>query len=285
MTLLAPLRLRVLWAAVALFNFAGISALAWAQFETRATQTLPNESFGVVTGDFNHDGKLDVAVVGDYLSIFLGNGDGTFQAPINYPGPFYSIAVADFNNDGNLDLVVAPEGNTVSVFLGNGDGTFQPPKSSATTNACSFIAVGDFNRDHKMDIVVIDYTEISILLGNGDGTFRAPSDNNSFVGAQELAVGDFNNDHFLDVAVVGVFGGSQDLGILLGNGNGTLQDAISYSLPIPPVQSRRRTSTWMATWTSPSERLAAVSPCYWAMAMVPFNRLKRTLEEAVFLFW
>jgi hypothetical protein len=64
--------------------------------------------------------------------------------------------------------------------------------------------------------------------------FQAPSDNNSFVGPQWLAVGDFNNDHKLDVVVVGFFGGSQDIGVLLGNGDGTLQDSLTYPLTYTP---------------------------------------------------
>jgi WD40 repeat protein len=226
-----PFRLyRLPWAVVvALACLAVVPVPVWAQFETFVTQKLPNETLGIVTGDFNHDGKLDVATIGDYLSIFLGNGDGTFQPAVNYTALGDWIAVADFNNDGNLDLVSANGDNSVSVFLGNGDGTFQPPKISYTTNNCSFVAVGDFNGDHKIDIVALNYLTISVLLGNGDGTFQAPIDNKSFPGnGYWVAVGDFNNDHRLDVAVVGY-----GYGILLGNGDGTLQNATYSSFPNP----------------------------------------------------
>ena len=71
---------------------------------------------------------------------------------------------------------------------------------------------------------------VSVLLGNGDGTFQPPSDNDSFVGAAWLAVGDFNNDHKLDVIVSGQFGANDDMGVFLGNGDGTLQSALIYPL-------------------------------------------------------
>src|SRR5439155_7272305 len=89
----------------------------------------------VATADFNGDGKLDLAVAnfsGNTVSIFLGNGDGTFHVQLDYATGTdpYSVAVGDFNRDGKMDLAVAnglgSSGNTVSVLLGNGDGTFQP---------------------------------------------------------------------------------------------------------------------------------------------------------------
>jgi hypothetical protein len=176
------------------------------------------------------------------LSTLLGKGDGTFQKPVVYSYPLgVPIAVGDFNGDGKLDLVVTgalgdggPSGNTVNVLLGNGDGTFQAPLVSPTTEFPTFVAVGDFNHDGKMDVAVIDPPYISVLLGNGDGTFQAPSDNDSFFGPQWLAVGDFNNDRRLDVVAVGYFGSSTDMGVLLGNGDGTLQSALTYPLGNTP---------------------------------------------------
>ena len=220
---------------------AAISTPALAQFETRSTRRFPvkDASFSIATGDFNNDGKLDIAAInGRYLAVSLGNGDGTFQTPVSYSTSLtYSLSVGDFNGDGNLDIVVADfDTASVNVYLGNGDGTFKAPIGTNTTADSEVVAVGDFNHDGKLDIVVIDSPYISVLLGKGNGTFQAPIDNSSFTcGPQNLTVGDLNNDNKLDVVVVGDCGFESALGVLLGNGDGTLQSSLTETLATTPI--------------------------------------------------
>jgi hypothetical protein len=127
---------------------------------------------GIVAGDFNGDGNLDLAVVDqpeNALTVLLGNGDGTFGAPMNYATGRTPISVVagDFNGAGKIDLAVAnADGNSVSVLLGNGDGTFQDHIDFDGGTQPSGLAVADFNGDGKLDLAIADAlgARVGILL-------------------------------------------------------------------------------------------------------------------------
>jgi hypothetical protein len=194
----------------------------------------------IVVGDFNGDGKSDVAVTNQRrmagipytVSVGLGNGDGTFTAApnafeINAPA---DIATGDFNGDGKLDVVVADSGSDlVRVLLGNGDGTFSQSASPLTIVMATGIAVADFNGDGKPDLVITSYGNVGVWLGNGDGTFTATPSANLPVGS--VAVGDFNNDGKPDLAITT---SNSTINLLLGKGDGTFTAALSQSTNVVP---------------------------------------------------
>jgi hypothetical protein len=186
----------------------------------------------MAAADFNGDGKLDLAVVGDYVSsggviIFLGNGDGTFNAgPISLPNQdFGLVAVGDFNGDGIPDLVATHYfdfGTPPTIFHGKGDGTF-------TTNPASFtldyfptsIVVGDYNGDGILDLAFSDLNGVEIALGNGDGTFNETPASPIAVPNElySLQAGDYNHDGKPDLA--GLDNYDDRIVLLLGGGDGT----------------------------------------------------------------
>jgi protocatechuate 3,4-dioxygenase beta subunit len=203
-----------------------------------ALATLP--ALSVVSADFNGDGIADLAIgeSNESARVFLGNGDGTFRASFTYAGSFHvaptTLAVGDFNGDGKIDLVVEDSGNGfLSILLGNGDGTFQTPVApySVPSNATglSSVAVGDFNGDGRLDLVVASQSLI-LFLGNGDGTFQSMLTLST--GAPTpifVVVGDFNGDGRADLATASST--SPTVSVMLGNGNATFQTAVNYPLP------------------------------------------------------
>ncbi len=191
-------------------------------------------------GDFNNDGILDLVSEGfanavtdsrgdttavSSVAVFLGNGDGTFQTPINSPLPdgASDISVGDFNRDGNLDAAtIALASQRVTVLLGNGDGTFAPAKFLQVPTALTpvSITVGDFNGDGNPDIavgsgnpaqpgqnplagIVNEPNTITIFPGDGHGNFGAPVNFSGFgtTALAKIRVADFNADGKLDIGV------------------------------------------------------------------------------------
>lgn len=215
--------------------------------------TLVLSNTGIFAGNFaaadvNGDGKLDlVFAAGSSNSqtsepisqIYLGNGDGTFSAPASYVSNFPAgnavdgtVVIADFNGDGKPDIA-----SSGGILLGNGDGTFQGIPLAVLRHNPYSAAIGDFEKNGKPDVAALDSTQsapynLYILHNNGDGSLSLLHTYSLTVQSTQVLVEDLNGDGNLDLVVIqaavpGVGPGGYD--VLLGNGDGSFQNPVSYS--------------------------------------------------------
>jgi hypothetical protein len=225
----------------------------------KSTETVTNPT-PIATGDFNNDGNADVVVQvsgTNQLEVFLGKGDGTFQAPktvsVSLPSGYYltsaPIVASDFNQDGNVDLVVVASSsgtcctNTVYVLEGNGEGSFSDPHGIYTdtgNHLVDGIVVGDFDGDGKPDIALTDDdsfqgsyfgTALVVLYGNGDLTFDKTTaytlSNNS--ARLTIAPGDLNGDGKTDLFGV-INSSTEQLAVFYAGSSRTFE---SYFIDLP----------------------------------------------------
>ena len=262
-----------------------------------ATQPTPIPPISLLSGDLNKDGNADLLSINSNgmqssVTVFLGNGDGSYQPGIEYALPGANArygALDDLNGDGILDLMVSSESPAFaySIFIGNGDGTFQPPQtiapadaslhyneafitadvngdgardivtaqghvflgkrgaltftqmshaaflpiSTPTNDFAPSIVAADFNKDGKVDLATDDGFTIQIYLGNGDGTFTPGPAYSTIANAGLLLATDLDGDGNIDLwsgyGGNGVYGGDAYLPdvayALMGNGDGTFQ--------------------------------------------------------------
>jgi hypothetical protein len=224
-------------------------------FNTQVPYTVGDRPFVAVTGDFNSDGKQDIAttdVPEGTISVLLGNGDGTFQprvttqlgAPtsVGSGATEYMIPV-ELNNDGKLDLIVNNQSELQLVsMLGNGDGTFTK-QDDVTFTSISFarIAVGDFSGDGKPDVAsnLGNNVELLVYFTDGAGNFDGghtitPTGLPALYAAEGVSAGDFNGDSKTDVAMLSnslsTITDPAVLSIFLSNGDGTFQNNVNTTL-------------------------------------------------------
>ena len=206
-----------------------------AAFTAPVANTVGLGSHSVKTGDFNGDGKLDIATMnGNSASVLLGNGDGTFQAhrDMIIPGNSTNLVVGDFDRDGYLDMATSNTASTgtITILKGHGDGSFDPASSVYAYSAPVYLGAGDFNHDGYEDFAVANSyaaTSMSVIMNHGDGTYDAPHTYNIGETGYEIQVEDFDHDGNDDFAVRG----STKYMVQLGNGDGTFLPAVDYSTP------------------------------------------------------
>jgi hypothetical protein len=220
------------------FSLAAVppGSVTFAQPQPYAVGRYPTS---VAVGDFNSDGKPDIAVASlndNKINILLGNGDGTFRTASSIDvanRPIY-VLVANFKKDRKADLVVLCENDpNVYVLLGNGNGTFRAPAGYKLGGDWpKQAAVGDFNGDGIPDLAVAsgqspNYSipgKLTVFIGAGDGSFRNPVVTTVETNPYSLAVGDFNGDGKADVAITTLQNAHPNqIDILISNGNGTFQ--------------------------------------------------------------
>lgn len=157
------------------------------EFRHGAQYTYGDTPTSVALSDLNGDEKIDMVVtnggpMSNAVSIWLGNGDGTFRDPKDYrtgKRPL-SATFADFNNDRHRDLlVINGERDSFTTYLGNGNGTFLPGKDSGADAGPISGVTRDFDGDRILDVAIanLQSNDLSILFGKGDGTFHYPPRN------------------------------------------------------------------------------------------------------------
>ena len=217
------------------------STVRFAPVQQYATGT---HTHGIVSADFNGDGRLDLATANsgsNNVSVLLGNGNGTFAPAVNFGVGVEpkSVFAADFNGDGWLDLFTASQtSNDVNVLLGNGNGTFAPSVSYAGPTGAHEAVAADVDGDGDIDIAVTGWgsTIVRMMRNNGNGTFGNFADYVVGSAPHSLQLADFNGDGRADIAVANQ--GTDAISVILNSGAGIFGSTSNYIIGDGPHSLR-----------------------------------------------
>jgi hypothetical protein len=228
------------------------SATTYANAVSYNTSDMVNNACSLTAGDLTGDGKPEIVNANCYyntLTVFVNNGDGTFQAGVYYAdgvsapsgttADLYPEAaiIADVNGDGKADIIsMNDNGGDVTILLGNGDGTVNVPSIGYAVGGYPYkpAIVGDFNGDGNVDLVVADLQfSLVFLKGYGDGTFRSALDYFAPIPGQNaygvtVATGDFNGDGNPDFVLGNCCAPQAGVTVFLSRADGSLQPGVNY---------------------------------------------------------
>ncbi len=193
----------------------------------------PDSVQGIATGDFDNDGKPDLALTGRSLSVYRNTGTGASFAKTAYPAGENQVGIktADMDGDGKLDITVSNYlANSVSVYSNDGTGHFSDKREWGVGEAPNSHGIGDVNGDGKLDIVAAasqtSQTTANVLLNAGGRFYIARREYGMKGAARGVDVADFNRDGYRDV-VSGAYVSNQDGPfVFYGTAEGSLQDGI-----------------------------------------------------------
>jgi hypothetical protein len=201
---------------------------------------------GLVTADFNGDGKPDFAVAqteNDSQIYVALNAGGSFPAASQVPAPSVPtfMAVGDIDGKNGPDLISYNNTVIVSVFLNNGHGGFAAPTMTSPLDNnpqdnYPGLAVVDLNGDGKADVIANDAANVFVLISNGDGTFKTPViyQTTFTSGNGVMTALDINGDGFTDFIIAdGDPGGTGDVNVFFGDGTGVLGTPVVYGAGSP----------------------------------------------------
>ena len=232
-------------------------------------------------------GQPALAGAAHRIWLTLGNGDGTFQAPVvlqNFPTDLrpFGILARDVDGDCKLDLFVAVNlAKQVLFFKGHGDGTFDPAVPTALTQSPGGLQSADVNGDGQMDLVTLNNENtVSVLLGNGNGTFQSPVNYPAGNQVSDLALGDVNGDNAPDIVVSSSLVGN--LSVLLNANTGSGVFGAAQQFPVNMSVSGLYLADFnrdtkldvvlggaLCQWTGPNPSGEPLSPVAGCMTFIP----------------